>query len=63
MRDAAGIEGGEPLGREGVCVEGHQRICRLVLLERVVQGEQAREVVCVGDEGCPNWCFMVSAAS
>lgn len=39
--DAAGVQGGEALGREGVGVEGHQRVCRLVLLERVVQGEQA----------------------
>lgn len=39
--DPAGVEGGEALGREGVGVEGHQRVRRLVLLERVVQGEQA----------------------
>lgn len=39
--DAAGVEGGEALGGEGVGVEGHQRVCRLVLLERVVQGEEA----------------------
>lgn len=52
--DAAGVQGGEALGREGVGVEGHQRIRRLVLLERVIQGEQAREIVCVGDKGCPD---------
>lgn len=52
--DAAGVEGGEALGREGVGVEGHQRVCRLVLLERVVQGEEPREIVCVGDEGGPD---------
>lgn len=55
VRDAAGVQGGEALGREGVGVEGHQRVCRLVLLERVVQGEQAREVVRVCDEGGPDW--------
>jgi hypothetical protein len=59
--DAAGVQGGEALGREGVGVEGHQRIRRLVLLERVIQGEQAREIVCVGDKGCPDWDFTVSA--
>lgn len=53
--DAAGLQGGQALCREGVCVEGHERVCRLLLLERVVQGEKAREVVCVCDEGRPDW--------
>lgn len=60
VRDAAGVEGGEALGREGVGVEGHQRVFRLVLLERVVQGEEPRQVVCVCDEGGPDCGFMVS---
>lgn len=60
--DAAGLEGGEAGRGEGVCVEGDEGICGGDGAEGVVEGEEAGEVVEVGDEGCPDlgdevsWC-------
>lgn len=53
--DAAGLEGGEAGLGEGVCVEGDKRVFGGDGAEGVVEGEEAGEVVEVGDEGCPDW--------
>lgn len=62
MGDAAGVEGGEALGGEGICIEGDERVGGLVLLERVVQGDEAREIGCVCDEGGPDWAERLWSA-
>lgn len=43
--DAAALEGGEALGREGVCVERDEGVRGAGLEEGVVEGEEAGEVV------------------
>lgn len=43
--DAAALEGGEALGREGVCVERDEGVRGVGLEEGVVEGEEAGEVV------------------
>lgn len=58
--DAAGGEGVNALLGEGVGVEGDEGVGGFLLLEGVVQGEEAWEVVCVGDEGCPDCMGGVS---
>lgn len=47
------------LGRESVCVESDERVFGAVLFERIVEGEEAGEVFCVGDQGSP-YCEDVS---
>lgn len=42
-----------------VGVEGNERVFRAMLFERVVEGEEAGEVGCVGYKSCPY--FSVSA--
>jgi hypothetical protein len=41
--------------REGVGVEGDERVFGADGAEGVVEGEEAGEVVEVGDERCPDW--------
>lgn len=53
--DAAGLEGGEAGVGEGVCVEGDEGVFGGGGAEGVVEGEEAGEVVEVGDEGCPDF--------
>lgn len=48
------MQGGEAFGREGVCVEGDEGVFGVCGAEGVVEGEEAGEVVEVGDEGCPD---------
>lgn len=52
--DVARAQGGEAFWGEGIGVEGYEGIGGVVLFEGVVEGEEAGEVVCVGDEGCPD---------
>lgn len=40
-------------------MEGDEGVLRLGGLEGVVEGEEAREVVEVGDEGAPDWYLGV----
>jgi hypothetical protein len=47
--DAALVEGFVAFFREGVGVEGYEGVFGAVLLERVVEGEEAGEVGGVGD--------------
>lgn len=54
------MEGGEAGRGEGVCVEGHEGVFGGYGAEGVVEGEEAGEVVEVGDEGCPDWELEVS---
>jgi hypothetical protein len=58
--DAAAGEGGEAFGREGFGVEGDEGVFRPHGFEGVVEGEEAGEVVGVGDEGCPDCTMGVS---
>jgi hypothetical protein len=51
--NGARVEGGMAFSREGVGVEGDERVFGAVLLERVVEGEQAGEVGGVGYKGRP----------
>jgi hypothetical protein len=51
--DGARVEGGVARGREGVGVEGDERVFGAVLLERVVEGKEAGEVGGVGYESRP----------
>jgi hypothetical protein len=48
-RNAASLEGGMAFSRESVGIESDKRILAAGGLERVVEGQQAREVVCVCD--------------
>lgn len=48
------MEGGEASFGEGVCVEGDEGVFGVDGAEGVVEGEEAGEVVEVGDEGCPD---------
>lgn len=52
--DAAGLEGGEAGWGERVCVEGDEGVFGVCGAEGVVEGEEAGEVVEVGDEGSPD---------
>lgn len=45
--------------RKGIGVECYERVFGVVFFEREVQGEEAREVICVGYEGCPDWKMSV----
>jgi hypothetical protein len=54
---AALVEGFVAFGREGVGVEGYERILGAVLFERIVEGEEAGEVGGVCYEGCP-YCVL-----
>lgn len=56
LGNAAGFKNSMPLGREGICVECHEGIFRVVLLEAVVQREETREILCVGNKGRPDCC-------
>jgi hypothetical protein len=47
--DAALVEGFVAFRGKGVGVEGYERVFGAVLLERVVEGEEAGEVGGVGD--------------
>jgi hypothetical protein len=55
LGDGARVEGGVAGGREGVGVQGNEGVFAAVFLEGVVECEEAGEVGCVGDEGCPYW--------
>lgn len=55
LGDAAVVEGLVAFGGEGIRVEGDERVLGAVLLQAVVEGEQARQVRRVGDEGRPDW--------
>ena len=59
FRYTALIESFVAFGREGVSVEGDERVFRAMLLEAVVEGEEAGEVGCVRNEGRP-YCDSVS---
>lgn len=52
--DVAGGEGGEAGRGEAVGVEGEKGVGGFDVEEGLVEGEEAREVVEVGDEGCPD---------
>jgi hypothetical protein len=52
--DPAGFESGMTISWKGIGVQCYKRIFGVVLLERVVEGEEAGEVFRVGDEGCPD---------
>jgi hypothetical protein len=56
LGDTAGFERRVALGGEGVGVECYEGVFRAVLLEAVVQREEAREVLGIGDEGRPDCC-------
>lgn len=58
LGDGARVEGGVAFSGEGVGVEGDERVFGAVLFERVVEGEEAGEVGCVGYEGGP-YCWLV----
>lgn len=53
--DSAGVEGVEGGGGEGVDGEGDEGVGGVRAPERVVEGEEAREILGVGDEGGPDW--------
>jgi len=59
LGDAALVEGTMAFGGKGVGVEGNEGVFGAVLLEAVVEGEQAGEVGRVSNEGCPH-CVLVS---
>lgn len=54
LRDIADIERFMALMGESISIEGDQRVLGSVLFERVVQSEQAGEVLGVGDQGSPD---------
>lgn len=43
-----------PFGGEGIGVQSYEGVFGAVFLEAVVEGEEAGEVFCVGDECCPH---------
>lgn len=53
--DAAGSQGGAAGGREGVGVEGDERVARADGFEAVVERQEAGEVARVRDERGPHW--------
>ena len=55
FEDPARVESGVTLGGEGVRVERDKGILGADFLERIVQSQEAREVIRVGDEGGPDW--------
>jgi hypothetical protein len=55
LGDGARVEGGVAGGGEAVGVECDEGVFRAVLLQRVVEREEAGEVVGVGYEGGPYW--------
>ncbi|OJH07374.1 MAG: hypothetical protein AOY29_03595 [Alcanivorax borkumensis] len=55
--DAAGGQDGEAFAREFGGVEREERVCGLHGAQAMVQGEEAGEVVEVGDEGSPYWSY------
>jgi hypothetical protein len=59
LRYAALIERFVAFRWEGVCVKRDKGVLRAVLLERVVESEEACEVGGVGYEGGPYWKMLV----
>jgi hypothetical protein len=57
---ASSIECGVSFGRESICIQRYKGICRFGLLEAVVESEEAREVVRVGDKGRPDCSACIS---
>lgn len=55
LGDGARVESGVARGGEGVGVERDEGVFGAVLFERVVEREEAGEVVGVGYEGGPYW--------
>jgi hypothetical protein len=49
FRDSAGFEHSVPFRREGIGVQGYEGVLGTVLLEAVVQREEAIKIFCVGD--------------
>ena len=41
-------------GREGIGIECDERICGLVLLERIVKGDETGEIFGIGNESGPD---------
>lgn len=54
LGNTASFESGVALRWEGIGVERDKRIGGFVFLERVVQGDEAGEVIGVGDKSCPD---------
>lgn len=42
-------------GWESVRVKSHERVLGVVLFEGVIECKEAGKVVCVGNEGCPDY--------
>ena len=53
FRDPSSLKGTVALFGKGVGVERNEGVFATLLLERMIESEEAREVVGVGDEGCP----------
>lgn len=57
--DPTGFESSVAISREGVSIQCDKGVFRVVLLERIVEGEEAGEVFGVGDECCPDLYMSV----
>jgi len=59
LGDPADIKSLMAFWREAVGVEGNQRVLSSMLLEGVIEGQEAGEISCVGYEGCPYCDFVL----